>query len=52
MFGNITGGGSLSSKHNYNPTPYVEVIREELPNNTSRTTVYYCIPNKFWFYAA
>jgi len=53
MFGNITGGGSLSSKKNYNPTPYVEVIREELPNNTSRTTVYYyCIPNKFWFYAA
>ncbi len=52
MFGNITGGGSLSSKHNYNPTPYVEVIREELPGNTSRTTVYYCIPNKFWLYAA
>ncbi len=25
MFGNITGGGKLSSKHDYNPTPYVEV---------------------------
>ena len=23
MFGNITGGGELSSKYNYNPTPYV-----------------------------
>ena len=25
MFGNITGGGELSSKYDYNPTPYVEV---------------------------
>ena len=24
MFGNITGGGKLSSKEDYNPTPYVE----------------------------
>ncbi len=24
MFGNITGGGELSDKTNYNPTPYVE----------------------------
>ena len=26
MFGNITGGGTLSSKSHYNPTPYVEVV--------------------------
>lgn len=26
MFGNITGGGVISSKYNYNPTPYVPVI--------------------------
>lgn len=26
MFGNITGGGTLSSKKDYNPTPYVETI--------------------------
>ena len=26
MFGNITGGGTLSSKTDYNPTPYVDVI--------------------------
>ena len=25
MFGNITGGGTLSSKYDYNPTPYVRV---------------------------
>lgn len=25
MFGNITGGGAISSKYDYNPTPYVEV---------------------------
>ena len=27
MFGNITGGGTLSSKKHYNPTPYVETSR-------------------------
>jgi hypothetical protein len=26
MFGNITGGGTISSKTDYNPTPYVEVV--------------------------
>ena len=30
MFGNITGGGTISSKYNYNPTPYVQVIRKNL----------------------
>ena len=29
MFGNITGGGTISSKYDYNPTPYVEVIRDD-----------------------
>lgn len=29
MFGNITGGGSISSLTNYNPTSYVQVIRED-----------------------
>ena len=32
MFGNITGGGTLSSKTNCNPTPYVEVVLAPLPN--------------------
>ena len=27
MFGNITGGGKISSNTNYNPTPYVAVAR-------------------------
>lgn len=31
MFGNITGGGAISSKYNYNPTPYVEVVLAPLP---------------------
>ncbi len=29
-FGNVTGGGTLSSKYDYNPTPYVEVERYNL----------------------
>ena len=32
MFGNVTGGGTLSSKTDYNPTPYVEVVLAPLPN--------------------
>ncbi len=31
MFGNITGGGTLSSTSNYNPTPYIEVALAPLP---------------------
>ncbi len=31
IFGNITGGGSISSKYDYNPTPYVSVCLQELP---------------------
>lgn len=30
MFGNITGGGSISSKTDYNPTPYVPVYMGSL----------------------
>ena len=30
MFGNITGGGTISSKVDYNPTPYVETYRKDL----------------------
>ena len=30
MFGNITGGGTLSSKYDYNPTVYEEVVRMSL----------------------
>ena len=31
MFGNITGGGTISSKYDYNPTPYVETVLAPLP---------------------
>ena len=36
-FGNITGGGSISSKYDYNPTDYVPVYIGELPSATTRT---------------
>ena len=35
MFGNITGGGTISSKYDYNPTPYVEVVRKNLFTGTT-----------------
>lgn len=41
MFGNITGGGTLSSKYAYNPTPYVAVVWEELPDKVEVTMYYY-----------
>lgn len=36
MFGNITGGGTLSSKTNYNPTPYVEIYEQNFSWNNYR----------------
>ena len=33
MFGNITGGGTLSSKYDYNPTPYVQVAYSSFVND-------------------
>ena len=44
MFGNITGGGTISSKLHYNPTPYVEVHPGSLTNNPdieNNSTEYY-----------
>ena len=40
MFGNITGGGSISSKNDYNPTPYVSVVLSDFTalNTLSLTT--------------
>ena len=29
MFGNVTGGGTYSSKTDYNPTPYVETAYKD-----------------------
>lgn len=44
MFGNITGGGQISSKYDYNPTPYVPVVSASLKIRTTterRNTQYY-----------
>ncbi len=47
MFGNITGGGKLSSKSDYNPTPYVEVALTPLKSEpTAVNTVIYFIDTK------
>ena len=30
IFGNVTGGGTISSKYDYNPTPYVESVKMDI----------------------
>ena len=35
MFGNITGGGVLSSKTNYNPTPYIKSVLSPIKSQFS-----------------
>lgn len=44
MFGNITGGGTLSSKYDYNPTPYVPVVLSPLPAAQTASIIYYYVP--------
>ena len=39
MFGNITGGGEISSKTNYNPTAYVKTVRCGLGEAVTVTVV-------------
>jgi hypothetical protein len=41
MFGNITGGGKISSKTDYNPTPYVPVVPASLTDESL------CVNNTF-----
>ncbi len=41
MFGNITGGGTLSSKYDCSPTDYVMVVWAELPTVTSVTAIFF-----------
>ena len=43
MFGNITGGGKLSSESNYNPTPYVPVVRKSFSARTAAVACEYVI---------
>ena len=44
IFGNVTGGGTISSKYNYNPTPYVAVYHDALYRASSVVVVYYYVP--------
>ena len=50
MFGNVTGGGTISSKYDYNPTPYVPVVRRDLVTGAqavqadNEILVLYCVP--------
>ena len=50
MFGNITGGGTISSKYNYNPTPYVEVIRKNLFKGATYTSTIEIIEVAFVYF--
>jgi hypothetical protein len=43
MFGNITGGGTISSKYDYNPTKYVEVVHASI-SASGISVVYYYVP--------
>ena len=42
MFGNITGGGTISSKYDYNPTPYVPVVNAPLTARHARILSVLC----------
>ena len=43
MFGNITGGGTISSKTNYNPTPYVPTVLKALSAASTKAKSLYTI---------
>ena len=45
MFGNVTGGGTISSKYDYNPTPYVQTHHAAISNDSAVViVVYYYVP--------
>lgn len=48
IFGNITGGGTISSKTDYNPTPYVETVRRPLGTEIARVVIYYYVPKTYF----
>ena len=48
MFGNITGGGAISSKYDYNPTPYVRVALADIRNpNEAIPAAFYIRPKDY-----
>ena len=50
MFGNVTGGGTLSSKTDYNPTPYVPSVLGDLPRRTAMVAFNFAVldPKKYY----
>lgn len=46
IFGNVTGGGTISSKYDYNPTPYVETVLAPLPKQARIVTVVWWVPKE------
>ena len=50
MFGNITGGGTISSKYDYNPTPYVAVVRKNLYIGATENTSIEYVEVAFIYY--
>lgn len=50
MFGNITGGGSISSTYDYNPTDYIESVLSPLPTAARAQNFELFLPrSKFFF---
>jgi hypothetical protein len=47
IFGNITGGGTISSKYNYNPTPYIKVEFKDFRDFAASGAV--TVDIYFWF---
>ena len=50
MFGNITGGGKISSKTDYNPTPYVPTAYSDLTTKTLVVNVVFYDLKKYYLY--
>lgn len=46
MFGNVTGGGKLSSKTDYNPTPYVETVHRDFSTSSPRSARLVRLPER------
>ena len=49
MFGNITGGGTISSKYDYNPTAYPEVAYCSLVNSDGTPATQYVVTLVMWW---
>ena len=39
IFGNVTGGGTISSKYDYNPTPYITTVTGVLPKKVNAVSL-------------